>query len=382
MMQLPRGYPPTCGRSALVTVLIIAVTAGTAAAQEAPEIPLRQAEDELAAALVAKDVAIFERLLAPDFVMRGTPDVTRTQWIENAVKLCWGERADISDFRVLQSADDRAVVALVLTTTRDPVTCERADVRSLVTDMWERRDGEWRLVLRHSGPTGGVDAQFVRTAAPPPVFEGSAELSLVDTGGNTDTQTLGTAGLLVWRPEGWTTEARTSFVRSIAEGVETARTLTFSVRQSRTISPRLDAFGRLEFLINEFAGIDDRFSFDAGFGFRLLPGPVHVLRTDAGLGYSHEDRLTGEDLSFALATFGANYEWIVNRIVTLTDTSLLTASLQDGQDWRFRNAFAATTTLTRLLSVKLSHELNFAHAPAAGFGRTDTVLSAALALKF
>lgn len=356
--------------------------APAAAAPQSPEIRLREAEERLAAALVSKDATAFEQLLAPEFVLRGAPDVPRALWIANAQKLCWGDRAGISDFRVLRWGDRRAVVALVLTTGRDPATCERATVRSLITDIWERRGGAWQLVLRHSGPAGGIEAQFLKTAAPPPRWEGSAELSLVDTGGNADTQTLGTAATLTWRPGQWTTEARTSFVRSEAGEVETARSFAAAVRQARTISPRLDAFARGEYLVNEFAGIDDRISVDTGLGFRVLTGPAHRLRTDAGLGYSHEDRLGGEDLSFALATAGAQYEWTVNRLVTLADTSLLTTSLQDGEDWRFRNALAITATLTRRVSIKVAHELNFAHAPAPGFGSTDTMLSAALVVGF
>jgi len=362
--------------------ILIAALVAPAAAQESRDAQLRAAEERLAAALVAKDADAFQRLLAPDFVLRGTPDITRTTWIDNARKLCWGDRAGVSDFRLPQASTDRAVVTLVLTTSRDPVTCERATVRSLITDIWERRNGEWQLVLRHSGPAGGLEAQFVRAAAPPPVWEGSAELSLVDTGGNADTQTLGTAGLLIWRPGRWTTEARTSFVRSEASEIETARSFVAGVRQSRTISPRLDAFGRFEYLVNEFAGIQSRLSVDAGLGYRLLQGPVHTLRTDAGIGYSRENRLTDADLSFALVSVGAAYQWAFNRTVTLGDTTLLTASLQDGEDWRFRNALTATASLSRRVSVKISHELNFANAPAAGFGGTDTVLSAALVLRF
>ena len=381
--------PPRSGEAAVFlnrltawSVLVAGAFVAPAAAQESRDAQLRAVEERLAAALVAKDDSVFTQLIAPDFVMRGTPDVTRAEWIDNARKLCWGDRAELTDFRVLQTTTAHAVVALVLTTGRDPITCERATVRSLITDIWERRSGAWQLVLRHSGAAGGVEAQFVSSAAPPPRWEGSAELSLVDTGGNADTQTLGTAGALVWRPGPWTTDARASFVRSEAASVETARSFVAGVRQSRTISPRLEAFGRFEYLVNEFAGIGRRLSFDGGLGYRLLQGPVHTLRTDAGLGYSREDRLSDADLSFALATFGAAYQWIFNRSITLGDSTVLTTSLQDGEDWRFRNALAVTASLTRRVSIKLSHELNFANAPAAGFGRTDTVLAAALVVRF
>lgn len=36
----------------------------------------------------------------------------------------------------------------------------------------------------------------------------------------------------------------------------------------------------------------------------------------------------------------------------------------------------------RILSLKLSHELKRVNGPAPGFGRTDTIVSAALVAKF
>lgn len=353
-----------------------------ALAQPAHEAELRALEERLAQALIGRDEAVFDQLLAPDFVLRSAPDVSRATWIENARRLCWGDAYDISDFRIIRSDGRSALVALVLATNRDPETCEPAVVRSLLTDLWERRDGAWQIVLRHSGPVGPVTAQFAKGPVPPPRWERSAELSLVSTGGNTSTQTLGLGGAIVWRPGPLTTTAHVSFVRSETAGVETARTLVSQIRQARSITATLDVFGRLEYLSNEFAGIDDRLSVDAGVGWRLLEHAEQRLRLDAGLGYSHEARLSGEDLSFALVNLGSDYAWQISRVATLGDAALFTASLNDSEDWRFGNTVRFTTAMTRLLSLKLSHELKYANAPVPGFRKTDRILSAALVMRF
>ena len=161
---------------------------------------LRAAEEELARALTTKDAAALERILASDFVMRAAPDVARDAWMKNALTLCWGDRYEISDFAVTRSAADLAVASLVLTTQRDPLTCEPAIIRSLLTDVWTREAGTWKLAIRHSGPAAAaVTAQFAKTAPPPPRWERTGELSLVATGGNTDTQTIGAGAGVVWR---------------------------------------------------------------------------------------------------------------------------------------------------------------------------------------
>ena len=228
----------------------------------------------------------------------------------------------------------------------------------------------------------GQDPPAPKPPPPPPRVEGSAELSLVSTGGNSETQSLGFGGSLIWRPDPWTTQAQASFIRAETSGVETARALIASLRQSRMLTPRLDVFGRAEYLANEFAGIDNRVTFDVGLGYKFVDTPRHFLRTDAGVGYAHESRLVGEDLSTALLNVAGIYRWKFNDTAAIENASLFSSSFDDGDDWRFRNGFAVTATMTRLLSLKVAHELKFVNAPVVGFEKTDRVLSAAIVAKF
>lgn len=217
---------------------------------------------------------------------------------------------------------------------------------------------------------------------PPPRWERKGELSFVATGGNTDTQTLGLGTSIVWRPSPWTTEARIAFVRSEADDVLTAKSLVTEFRESRAFNARLEAFGRLGYLTNEFAGIDHRTAIDGGIGYKVLTGPVHTLRFDGGLGFARETRVTGEGLSDPIANLGAGYKWQVSTTADITNATLFTASLDEASDWRVGNGIAVTAALTDLLSLKLSHEVKFVNQPVPGFERTDTLLTFALVAKF
>jgi putative salt-induced outer membrane protein len=238
------------------------------------------------------------------------------------------------------------------------------------------------IVLLTLGLASDLSAQTPPADAPPPRWERKAEVSVVATGGNSDTQTAGLGASLVWRPGVWTTEAKAAFVRSEASDVETARAFEANLRQGRSLSPRVDLFGRLGFLANEFAGIDARTTVDGGVGYKLWVGPVHTLRVDAGLGYSHENRVTGDDLSFPLVNFGPAYKWQISKTADFTETALLTASLDEGKDWRFGNALALTAAVSSIFSLKASHEVRHVNAPVPGFEKTDTLLSVALVAKF
>jgi len=217
---------------------------------------------------------------------------------------------------------------------------------------------------------------------PPPRFEGSAEMSLVSANGNSDTQSLGLGSMITWRPDPWTTNARVSFIRSETSGVETARALVAWLRQGRTLTPKLDVFGRVEYLADEFAGIDNRFTVEGGLGYKFVDNPVHFLRGDVGLGYANESRLVGEDLSSALLNLAGLYRWKFGENATVENGSLYSLSFDDADDWRFRNAFSVSASMTRTLSLKLSHELKYVNAPVEGFEKTDRLLSAAVVAKF
>jgi putative salt-induced outer membrane protein YdiY len=109
---------------------------------------------------------------------------------------------------------------------------------------------------------------------------------------------------------------------------------------------------------------------------------VHTLRVDGGVGYSHEARLVGDDLSFALVNAGAGYKYVLSKTADITDAALFTRSLDEGRDWRFNHAVALTAAITSVVSLKASHELKHVNAPVPGFEKTDTLMSVALVAKF
>jgi putative salt-induced outer membrane protein YdiY len=207
-------------------------------------------------------------------------------------------------------------------------------------------------------------------------------LSFVSTGGNTGAQTLGTAGELIWRAAPWTTEAKAVFVRAETDGLETARALLAQVRESRTISPRLDVFGRGGYLRDVYAGIDSRVTLDAGLGWLAVDSAPHALRLDGGLGYLIENRLAGDNLRSAIAQAVAKYKWAFSDTTDLTNDAAFLLPFEDGGAWRYTNTLAVSAGLSRLFSLKLSHALSYLNAPVPGFRKTDTIVSAALVAKF
>jgi putative salt-induced outer membrane protein len=373
-------------RTVIITIALAAVllSSRSVCAQSLAD-DLRRHEEQLARALTAKDRATLDGMLHPDFVMRGDPEIPRDAWLGNALSLCWGDRFELEHFTVRRTTGDTAIATLVITTHQDPVKCTPAIVRSLITDVWVRENGQpnWRLAVRHSGPAGAsVDLQFAKTQPPPPRWERTAELSLVATGGNTDTQTLGAAGSVTWRPSAWVTEARAAYVRSSANDIETAESLVAELRVSRALSPRLEAFGRADYIVNRFAGIDYRTTIDGGIAWLLHEDARQSLKVDGAAGVTHESRLAGDNLTFATGSAGALYKFKLSATAEFSEEALLSTDLGEIGNWRLQNGLALTATLTRVFSLKVSHELKRINRPVPGFERTDTILAAALVASF
>jgi putative salt-induced outer membrane protein len=341
-------------------------------------------ERALAATLQTRDREVMESLLDEDFVLRSEPDIGRGTWVDNALTKCWGDRFEISNFNVHEQQDAR-VATFTLTMNVNPANCQKATVRSLITDVWIARDGAWRLRVRHSGPpiaSTSIAGQYGLAPQPAPIWKVDSELSFVGTAGNTSTRTLGLASDLVHRRDGSTTRVQASLVSSESGGVANARTVDVQARHAVALRDALEIFGRLAYARDRFAGIDSRVALDMGVAYTAVDSPVHTLTLEAGGGMTSEGRVDTEDLRFAVATGTFAYGRKITPALEVRDELGLTADLMSGRNWRAKNALILQATLTRMLSVKLSHAIEHRNLPVPGFGRTDSRTSGALVFSF
>jgi putative salt-induced outer membrane protein YdiY len=217
---------------------------------------------------------------------------------------------------------------------------------------------------------------------PPPRHEGSAEFAFVGTSGNSSTQTIGTGGEFVYRPDPWVTKLKASYVRNKAEGELTAQSFELILRGERPIHPRLSGFGQYDYQRDSFAGILHRNALVAGVAYSALEDATEKFIVDGGLGYAHESRLTAASLSTATLGGGAVYELHLTDTSELSEDGHLVFSLSQGSDWRFTNTAAVSAKATTLWSLKLANTIRYLNFPDPGFRNTDVTTSIALVAKF
>lgn len=219
-------------------------------------------------------------------------------------------------------------------------------------------------------------------APPPPRHEGSAEFSFVGTSGNASTTTVGVGGEFVYRPAPWETKIKVAYVRTQAERDLTAESLDVAARAQRPLRDRVGGFAAYGYQRDRFAGIVGRHGVEAGLSLTAFQQTRQKLVVDASGGYTHEARLLGDNLSSATAGAGFRYQLAVSATSEIVQDGRFQFSLDDGDDWRYRNTLALTARINSVCSLKVSNEVRYVNAPVDGFETTDVVTSIALVAKF
>ena len=228
-----------------------------------------------------------------------------------------------------------------------------------------------------------IAAQVVDAEDPPKgPWTGSAELSYVATGGNTDTKSIGFGGEVHYKPGVWSYEFKASYVESESDGVTNAEKTTALVGASRALTPRLDYYARLGYLANEFAGIDSSVSGETGLAYKVLTGEVHFLEAGGGVGYTSEARTIGEDRDFATGSGFARYTWVFSKNAEFADEATFLHDFEDSDNWRFMNSASVSAAINSIFSLKVYYNLVHLKDPVPGFEKTDSTTGLSLVAKF
>jgi len=242
--------------------------------------------------------------------------------------------------------------------------------------------GTWKTMAMIALLAAGTAMAEEPPPGPPPVWSGKAEASFVSTTGNTDVQTIGAGFEIDYKKDVWDGLAKGAFVQGKTDGTTTARTIAGELRCGRHLSPRFELFVEGDYFKNEFAGIERRLSGVGGGAYSVIKTPAQELKLQAGVGYTKEDRLAGEDKSFANGQAGLLYKIKLSATTDLSEELSYVESFKDSSDWRIANTFSVSVAINKVFSLKASHNLAYLNEPVPGFGKTDTITTVALVAKF
>lgn len=173
------------------------------------------------------------------------------------------------------------------------------------------------------------------------------------------------------------------YLRSDANGQATADKLTAVVRDEYSFSERFFVYGEVAFLSDKIAQVEYLWSPNAGVGYKLVKTGAVTLEASAGYGGAFE-KYEGQDSTSSGAWRAAEaFAWKVSPAVAITQKASGLWKSSDTGDAYYHFDVGLTTSLSKLLELKLSYFLDHKTRPALPtLEKTDTAFIAALVAKF
>lgn len=217
--------------------------------------------------------------------------------------------------------------------------------------------------------------------AEPKEFEGTAEVSSIVTNGNTKNQTSGLAFDLTYRPDSWLLNLKSKYLTAVSQDVQTQEMFEASGRGARKLTDAFDVFIEESYLKNRFAGTENRYISSGGAGYEWIHSDEQTLRTEAALGYTHEDRTT-DKLGFMSGLAALVYKYKITPTSDISHETKYQPNFQNNEDWRLTTETSLSAAISSLLSSKIAWKYEHVNLPPLGKVKGDTTTTISLLAKF
>ena len=211
-----------------------------------------------------------------------------------------------------------------------------------------------------------------------------AELSFVDTGGNTQVTTLSAKNLLKYR---FTNKLQGAWklgaVYGESDGEKNAESYFTELRLDYQFTKRLYYYATGGWMQDEFAGIDSRYYAGPGVGYKFLSGPKHFLAGEVGLNYVWEEYVDGTDKDYLGGRAFAKYEYAFTEKNRFSQSVEYLYDFDDSENYNVNSETAVISALSDNLSLKASYVIKYDNQPIPEtLEETDTILAVTLVVNF
>ena len=220
--------------------------------------------------------------------------------------------------------------------------------------------------------------------APVKNWSDEAELSYVETSGNSDVKTLSAKNFLKYKfTDRLSGSWKLAALRGEAAGTLTAERYLTELRGDYAVTARTYAFVTTGWLKDEFAGITSSASIGPGVGYKFLTGPMHFLIGEAGLVYVAERYTNNTESTRVDGRLFGSYVYAFTDKNKFLQTLEYLYDFDDADNYRFNSETALVTALASVFSIKISYTVRYDHQPIpATLDETDSVLAVALLANF
>ena len=216
----------------------------------------------------------------------------------------------------------------------------------------------------------------------PKKWKDTAELSYVQTSGNSRTSTISGKNLFNYDWDKAALELVAGGLGTNSRDTVTAEQYNAAEKVSFKFPGRNYAFQKTSWDKNRFAGINDRYDLGVGVGRHLIDRSYDQFFAEAGGGYIFEDRLASENKSFGTYRGYAKYTRILSPTANASQDLEYLGNLKDSEGYRMNAETALVTSISTHFSLKAAYQWKYVNAPGAGFRKTDTLTSVAIIVNY
>jgi putative salt-induced outer membrane protein len=219
---------------------------------------------------------------------------------------------------------------------------------------------------------------------PTPGWHGNAGVGLALTRGNTDTQTFNLSALAIYDPlRRNVIKFDGLFLKSKAEGVNTANKAAFGARDEYKFGSRAFFFGEVRYQRDEFKKLDSLIAPTVGAGYRLVDGKKVTLGVDAGIGLAFETLEGQEGTTDGALRAGQAFTWQISTNSKLTQAATALWKIDDFADAFYHLEAGLASSINSRLELKVAGLVDVKNKPADfTIEKTDTALLASIVFKF
>jgi len=210
------------------------------------------------------------------------------------------------------------------------------------------------------------------------------ELSSVNTGGNTNVSTFSAKNLLKYKfSEQLEGSWKASALNSKSEGTKTAESYASELRGDYLFTEHFYAGLAAGWLKDKFAGIDSRYYAGPVGGYKVLVGPKHFLKTEAGLDYVDEEYTNNTSSDYLRGRAFGVYEFHFTELNKFMQSAEYLYDFDESDNYNINTVSALVTVLSQNFSLKTSYEIKYDNAPVpTTLKKTDTLLAVSLLVNF
>ena len=222
-----------------------------------------------------------------------------------------------------------------------------------------------------------------------------AELSFVNTSGNSETSTFAAKNLLkikfTDKLEGeWNIAAlkSQSTDKTTDRNELTAERYSTNLRLSYLFTEKFYSGLGTGWSRDEFAGLQNKYYAGAFVGYKFLTGPKHLLKGELGLNYADEDYTKNKELKnfkdkdFVEGRAFGLYEYALTEKTKFSQSIEYLGDFDDPNNYKVNSLSALTVAISDVFSIKPSYEIHYVNKVPVDINTTDRIVTVALVANF